>query len=119
MIAQYNVNNKLQSILCAFNQQRKKWRVRRRNLLTTIIQNLKNRNRKLQQISFNLILCLNLLENKLKSQKRNRRFRRFPRNNILWWESVWNDYSDECFKQTFRLSRSTFCLYCHTYNTNW
>ena len=41
-------------------------------------------------------------------KKSNRRFFRLPRSNTFWWESVWNNYSDDRFKQTFRLSRSTF-----------
>ena len=42
--------------------------------------------------------------------RRNRRFRCLPRSNTFWWESVWNSYSDDRFKQTLRLSRSTFTL---------
>ena len=31
-----------------------------------------------------------------------------PRNNTLWWESVWDNYSSDRFKQTSHLPRSTF-----------
>ena len=48
------------------------------------------------------------VENQLFTKKRNRRFRRLTRNNMFWWESVWNSYFDDRFKQIFRLSRSTF-----------
>ena len=105
MIAQYS-NSKLETVLYTYMEQRK--RRRRRNLIAGIIQSFKNRNGKLQQINFTLTFCLTVLENQLFTEKRNRRFRRLPRSNTFWWESVWNNYSDDCFKQTFRLSRSTF-----------
>ena len=35
--------------------------------------------------------------------------RRLPRNTG-WWEKVWSQYDDKRFKQTFRISRSTFDL---------
>ena len=107
MIAQYS-NSKLETVLYTYMKQRKKWRRRRRNLIAGIIQSLKNRNGKLHQINFTLTFCLTLLENQLFTKKRNRRFRRLPKSNTFWWESVWNNYSDDRFKQTFRLSRSTF-----------
>ena len=105
MIAQYS-NSKLETVLYTYMEQRK--RRRRRNLIAGIIQSFKNRNGKLQQINFTLTFCLTILENQLFTEKRNRRFRRLPRSNTFWWESVWNNYSGDCFKQTFRLSRSTF-----------
>lgn len=48
----------------------------------------------------------------LLSKTKNRRIfqrscRRLPRN-IGWWELVWNSYSDERFKKTFRISKATF-----------
>ena len=107
MIAQYN-NSKLETVLYTYMEQRKKRRRRRRNLIAGIIQSLKDRNGKLHQINFTLTFCLTLLENQLFTKKRNRRFRRLPRSNTFWWESVWNSYSDDRFKQTFRVSRSTF-----------
>ena len=107
MIAQYSIS-KLETVLYTYMKQRKKWRRRRRNLIAGIIQSLKNRNGKLHQINFTLTFCLTLLENQLFTKKRNRRFRRLPRSNTFWWESVWNSYSDYCFKQTFHLSHSTF-----------
>ena len=106
MIAQYS-NSKLETALYTYMKQRKKWR-RRRNIIAGIIQSLKKRNGKLHQINFTLTFCLTLLENQLFTKKRNRRFRRLPRSNTLWWESVWNSYSDDRLKQSFRLSRSTF-----------
>ena len=30
--------------------------------------------------------------------------------NSGWWDEVWNNYSDKRFKQTFRISRATFCF---------
>ena len=51
---------------------------------------------------------MTFLENQLFGKKRNRRFRRLPRSSTFWWESVRNNFSDDRFKQTFRLSRSTF-----------
>ena len=41
-------------------------------------------------------------------REKNRPLRRFPRSSTFWWESVWSSYSHDRFKQTFRLSRSTF-----------
>ena len=118
MIGQYS-NSKLETVLYTYMQQRKKWRRRRRNLIAGIIQSLNNRNGKLQQINFTLTFCLTLLENQLCRKKRNRRFRRLPRSNTFWWESVWNNYSDDRFKQTFRLSRSTFTfVLSNIYDTN-
>ena len=89
-------------------KQRKKWRERRGNLIAGIIQSLKNRNGKLHQINFTSTFSLTLLENQLFTKKRNRSFRRLPRSNRFWWENVWNSYSDDRFKQIFRLSCSTF-----------
>ena len=114
MIAQYS-NSKLETVLYTYMKQRKKWRRRRRNLIAGIIQSLKNRNEKLYQINFT---CLTLLENQLFTKKRNRRFRRLPRTNTFWWEIVWNSYSDDLFKQTFRLSRSTFTFVLSQIDTN-
>ena len=163
MLAQYN-NSKLETVLYTYTQQRKKWRIRIRNLIAGIIQSLNNRNGKLQEINFTLTFCLTFLENRssrperfykigvlknfakftgknlcqscvfnkvvglvcnfinketltqvfscefceifkntffyrtlsvaasvenqLFTKKRNRRFRRLPRNNMFWWESV-------------------------------
>ena len=114
MIAQYS-NSKLETVLYTYMKQRKKWRRRRRNLIAGIIQSLKNRNGKLYQINFT---CLTLLENQLFTKKRNRSFRRLPRTNTFWWEIVWNSYSDDLFKQTFRLSRSTFTFVLSQIDTN-
>ena len=107
MIAQY-ANSKLETVFYIYMEQRKEWRRRRKNLIAGITQSLKNRNGKLQQINVTLTFCLTLLENQLFTKKRNRRFRYLPRSNTFWWESVWNSYSDDCFKQTFHLYRSTF-----------
>ena len=117
MIAQYS-NSKLETVLYTYMKQRKKWRRRRRNLIAGIIQSLKNRNGKLHQINFTLTFCLTLLENQLFTKKRNRRFRRLPRTNTFWWEIVWNSYSDDLFKQTFRLSRFTFTFVLSQIDTN-
>ena len=114
MIAQYS-NSKLETVLYTYMKQRKKWRRRRRNLIAGIIQSLKNRNGKLYQINFT---CLTLLENQLFTKKRNRRFRRLPRTNTFWWEIVWNSYSDDLFKQSIRLSRSTFTFVLSQIDTN-
>ena len=43
----------------------------------------------------------------LHSRLRNRSCRRLLRNNG-WWLLVWNTYSNERFKKTFRVSRNTF-----------
>ena len=107
MIAQYSIS-KLETVLYTYMKQRKKWRRRRRNLIAGIIQSLKNRNGKLHQINFTLTFCLTLLANQLFTKKGNSHFLRLPRSNMLWWESVCSSYSDDRFKQTFRLSRSTF-----------
>ena len=56
-------------------QQRKKWRMKSRNLIAGIIQFLKNCNGKLKQTNFTLTFCLTLLENHLHPNKRKRRFR--------------------------------------------
>ena len=107
MIAQYS-NSKLETVLYTYMKQRKKWRRRRRNLIAGIIQSLKNRNGKLHQINFTLTFCLTLLENQLFTKKRNKRFLRLPRSKYVLVGKFWNSYSDDRFKQTFRLSRSTF-----------
>ena len=69
MIAQYN-KSKLETVLYTYVEQRKKWRRRRGNLISGIIQSLKDRNGKLQQINFTLTFCLTLLENQLFTEKR-------------------------------------------------
>ena len=56
---------------------------------------------------FNLIKHkINLLETF--PQKKMQRARRFQRNNVNWWTMVSKTYSDERFKQSFRVSRATF-----------
>ena len=112
MIAQYS-NSKLETFLYTYMKQRKKWRRRRRNLIAGIIQSLKNRNGKLYQINFT---CLTLLENQLFTKKRNRRFRRLPRSNTFWWESVWNSYSDD--RKAFVFLVPCLRLYYPIYDTN-
>ena len=37
-----------------------------------------------------------------------KRARRFRRNNVNWWTTVSKAYLDERFRQTFRVSRTTF-----------
>ena len=49
---------------------------------------------------------INLLETL--PHNRMRRARRFHRNNVNWWTKFSKTYSDERFKQTFRVSRTTF-----------
>ena len=77
-----------------------------RDLIAGIIQFLKDSNRKLKQINFTLTFCLTFSENHLRPKKVNRRARRFHYMKCLGG-SVWSNYSDDCFKQTFRSSRST------------
>ena len=50
-----------------------------------------------------LVLCLNVNRKRIVV----RSCRRFVRNSG-WWELVWNNYSDDRFKKTFRISRNTF-----------
>ena len=62
------------------------------------------RRRKMLQVAMLLlVVCFNL------SRKRSvvRSCRRYVRNGG-WWRLVWNEYSDDRFKKTFRLSRDTF-----------
>ena len=54
-----------------------------------------------------LIALLNVLQIYLQRREVHRSCRRFGRNNG-WWEIVWNNYSDERFKKTFRVSKDTF-----------
>ena len=54
-----------------------------------------------------LIALLNVLQIYLQRREVHRSCRRLGRNNG-WWEMVWNNYSDERFKKTFRVSKDTF-----------
>lgn len=51
-----------------------------------------------------MVLCFNLINRKRSVVRSCRRFVR----NSGWWGLVWNDYSDDRFKKTFRISRITF-----------
>ena len=42
--------------------------------------------------------------------------RHLPRNNNGWWDMVWNMYTDERFKKTFRVSKSTFNFILEVYS---
>ena len=57
---------------------------------------------------YNLFLAAFLLQS-LNSRVFVRSCRRLQRNDG-WWDLVWNTYSDERFKKTFRVSRATFCF---------
>ena len=75
MVAQYsNGNSKLETALYAYIQQRKKLRMKSRNLIAGIIQFLENFNGKLKEINFTLTFCLTFLENHSHPKERNRRF---------------------------------------------
>ncbi len=77
---------------------------RRRKLLHTILMAAVARRRMMfQNAILLLVLCLNVNRKRIVV----RSCRRFVRNSG-WWELVWNNYSDDRFKKTFRISRNTF-----------
>ena len=77
---------------------------RRRKLLHSILMAAVARRRMmLQNAILLLVLCLNVNRKRIVV----RSCRRFVRNSG-WWELVWNNYSDDRFKKTFRISRNTF-----------
>ena len=53
------------------------------------------------------LLAAVLLISQNNSKVYHRSCRRLPRNNGLW-DLIWNTYSDDCFRKTFRVSTSTF-----------
>ena len=107
MIAQYS-NGKLETVLYIYITTTQKMEEKEKELNCWHHSVLEQPNGKLQQINFTLTFCFTLLENELFTKKKNRRFCRLPRSNTFWWESVWNNHSDDRFKQTFCLSHSTF-----------
>lgn len=77
---------------------------KRRAFLQNILVAAVARRRKMLRVAMLiLVLCINMI------RKRSvvRTCRRFVRNSG-WWRLVWNDYSDDRFKKTFRISRNTF-----------
>ena len=89
-----------------YRRQRNNYVVRKRRILAAIILKLQKR----KQLFLKL---LNLIKHKINlletlPQKRMRRTRRFQRNNVNWSTTVSKTYSDEGFRQTFRVSRPTF-----------
>ena len=77
---------------------------RRRKTLQKLLNTAVARRRKIIEVGlFILFLTFNIERNKTVI----RSCRRFVRNGG-WWETVWNQYSDERFKKTFRVSRYTF-----------
>ncbi|EDO34404.1 predicted protein [Nematostella vectensis] len=80
-------------------------RKRRMNLLHAVIDWITKRRQLLLRLLFLSSLILNATHNN--AVVRYRSVRRFPRN-VGWFQLVWSSYSDNRFKNTFRVSRTTF-----------
>lgn len=89
-----------------------------RNLMKMLILKAKRRRQKLKNMYLLimamkkrrlqvLLSLLALMQNLLQQKEVHRSCRRLIRNHG-WWELVWNTYSDERFKRTFRVSKGTF-----------
>ena len=77
---------------------------RRRQMLRSISLLIIAMRRKRLQI---LMSILSMMQIFLQRKEVHRSCRRLERNNG-WWELVWNTYSAERFKRTFRVSKDTF-----------
>ena len=89
-----------------YRRQRNNYIARKRRILAAIILKLQKRKRCFLKL-FNLIKHkINLLQSL--PQKRMGRARRFQKSNVNWWTTLSKTYSDERFRQTFWVSRTTF-----------
>ena len=89
-----------------YRRQRNNYIARKRRILAAIILKLQKRKRFFLKL-LNLIKHkINLLESL--PQKRMGRTRRFQKSNLNWWTTLSKTYSDERFRQTFWVSRTTF-----------
>ena len=77
---------------------------KRRAFLKNILVAVVARRRKMLRVA---MLMLVLFVNVVRKRSVYRSCRRFVRNSG-WWSLVWNDYSDDRFKKTFRIFRNTF-----------
>ena len=89
-----------------YRQQRNNYVARKRRILAAVILKLQKRKQLFLKV-------LNLIRHKISlletlPQKRMRRARRFQKNSVNWWTTVSKTYSDKRFRQTFRVSRTTF-----------
>ena len=81
---------------------------RRRMLSQTIIVCNAYRNRRLTVLLCLVgLLLLSRHQNNATERVHRRSCRRLIRN-CGWWDLVWNSYSEERFKKTFRVSKNTF-----------
>ena len=81
---------------------------RRRTLLQSVVMyNAYRRRRIMVLLCLAGLLLLSRHQNNATERVYRRSCRRFIRN-CGWWELVWNSYSDERFKKTFRVSKDTF-----------
>ena len=97
--------------------------LRRKLLLVKLLQNSRRRRKEMQQkilflltVRRMLLLEVFFLSALLISSEKttaDRSCRRLPRNKG-WFEEVWNTYTDQRFKKTFRVSKATFnsCYMC-------
>ena len=86
--------------------KRKAWWLKRRRQIVSCIAQVTAWRKRLLKTKLLLLKELLIHENKPKT-KRVRSCRRHLRNTG-WWETVNSEYSDERFKQTFRVNRETF-----------
>ena len=89
-----------------YRRQRNNYVARKGRILAAVILKLQKRKQLFLKV-------LNLIRHKISlletlPQKRMRRARRFQRNSVNWWTTVSKTYSDKRFRQTFRVSRTTF-----------
>ena len=84
-------------------------RERRYRIQQSIISNLVRRPKLLLKVCLMLVVLLkeNQQNQILHAQPQLRRWRR-SEGNTGWWDLVWNTYSPDRFKKTFRVSRETF-----------
>ena len=86
-------------------------RERRYHIQQSIISNLVRRRMLLLKVCLMLVVLLkeNQQNQILHPQPQPRRWRRLERNTV-WWDLIWNTYSPDRFKRTFRVSRETFAF---------
>ena len=84
-------------------------RERRYRIHQSVISNLVRRRKHLLKVCLMLVVLLkeNQQNQIVHVQPQPRRWRRLERNTG-WWDLLWNTYSPDRFKTTFRVSRETF-----------
>ena len=82
-------------------------RQRRKRIQQCIVSMLTVRRRIIMNVCLLSQLILSRARNNAAPARKQRSYRRFPRNQG-WWENVWRNYSEKRFIKTFRVSRATF-----------